>query len=213
MTDSSLNLAECTAIFKPGKNYDYPNRLRYLNGVAQHPKLGELARMGCLIVERRDLFKTHGDFLRMMDGESDEILQFAKGLFDAHSNVRPWLIDGGYRSGSGCWGAELSTGDILYIQDLTVKEQVKPFFCSFPRTVSDGAVNQVRGHGVGSWVLQQLLQSPFVHALRGKAHIFCWPMPPWNMFDATSRSAEKVARVNRFFRNVSANGEQTVPSF
>jgi hypothetical protein len=135
MADSALNLAECTATFKPGKNHDYPKRLRYLNGVARHPILGELATMQCIMVERRDFYKSHGDFLQMMDCESDELLQFAKALFDANSNVRPWLIDGGYRSGAGRWGAELSSGDILYILDLTVKEQVNLFLCSFSRSV------------------------------------------------------------------------------
>jgi len=45
-------------------------------------------------------------------------------LFNKNSNVRPWLVDSGAKSGSGCWSTELSVGDMLYIEDLEVKEEV-----------------------------------------------------------------------------------------
>jgi len=38
------------------------------------------------------------------------------------------LVDGGAKSGSRCWGTELSVGDILYIEDVLVKEEVCSFF-------------------------------------------------------------------------------------
>lgn len=131
MADLPLNLAECTVKFDLEAHHDYPNRLHYLNAVAQHPKLGELAKMRCLIVDRRYVFKTHGDFLQIMDDESHEMMEFSTTLFDAHSNVRPWLVDLGYRSGSGCWGTELSTGGMVYIEDLTVKESASLSFAGF----------------------------------------------------------------------------------
>ena len=57
------------------------------------------------------------------------------GLFDKYSNVRPWLVDGGSKSGSGCWGKELSVGDMLYVEDLMVKKEV--CVSLFPLTLSD----------------------------------------------------------------------------
>jgi len=69
-------------------------------------------------------FKKTGDFLEIMDEESQELYEFSVGLFDKYSNVRPWLVDGGAKSGSGCWGTELSVGDMLYLDDVLVKEEV-----------------------------------------------------------------------------------------
>jgi hypothetical protein len=38
--------------------------------------------------------------------------------------VHPWLVDGGAKSGSGCWGMELNIGDMLYIDEIVVKKEV-----------------------------------------------------------------------------------------
>ena len=50
------------------------------------------------------------------------------GLFDKYNSIRPWLVDGGAKSGSGCWGSELSFGDILYVEDVLVEEVCSLFF-------------------------------------------------------------------------------------
>ena len=73
-------------------------------------------------------FKNAEDFLEIMDEESQELQEFSVGLFDRYSNIRPWLVDGGAKSGSGCWGTELSVGNMLYIEDLMVKKEVCSFF-------------------------------------------------------------------------------------
>ncbi|KAF8181841.1 hypothetical protein BJ912DRAFT_979314 [Pholiota molesta] len=126
--------------------------------------------MRCLLVDCRYVFKTHRDFLKIMEEESHEMMEFSTTLFDAHSNVRPWLVDVGYRRGSGCWGAELSTGGMVYIENLTVKESLRK-----------------RG------------RSSFVLTLLEKANVFCRPMPPRNEMDASNWDA-KVERVNKFFQ-------------
>jgi hypothetical protein len=131
MAKLPFNLAECTVKFDLEAHHEYPNRLHYLNAVAQHPKLGELATMRCFLVDCRYVFKTHRDFLKIMEEESHEMMEFSTTLFDAHSNVRPWLVDVGYRRGSGCWGAELSTGGMVYIENLTVKESASLSFAVF----------------------------------------------------------------------------------
>jgi len=120
----NLNLSECTPTFTTEKHYEYPNMMQYLNGTLTHPALGELATVRSLQIQRRMRFKNAGDFLEIMDEDSQELHEFSVALFDKHSNVRPWLVDGGSRSGSGCWGTELSIGDMLYIEEVNVKEEV-----------------------------------------------------------------------------------------
>ncbi|KAF8959930.1 hypothetical protein BDZ97DRAFT_1835620 [Flammula alnicola] len=44
----------------------------------------------------------------IMDRESQEMQEFEVTVFDKYGNVRPWLINGGRRTGSGCWGTELN---------------------------------------------------------------------------------------------------------
>ncbi|CAA7262588.1 unnamed protein product [Cyclocybe aegerita] len=153
---TNLNLSECTATFRTKAHYEHRDRLQHVTGTLTHPTLGELATVSCLQIHGRMWFKRHGDFLEMMDDDSQELHEFSVTLFDKDSNVRPWLVDGGgARSGSGCWGMELSVGDMLYIKDLNVKEEF-------------------RRRGVGSYLLQKLLESPHM-GYRG--HAFCWPTP------------------------------------
>jgi hypothetical protein len=123
-----LNLAECTPKFSTEKHYEYPERMQYLNATLTHASLGELATVRCLQIHGCMRFKNAGDFLEIMDEHSQELHEFSAGLFDRYSNIRPWLVNGGAKSGSGCWGTELSVGDILYVVDVRVKEEVRSFF-------------------------------------------------------------------------------------
>ena len=119
-----LNLSECTPEFTTVEHCEYPERMQYLNATLTHPALGELATARCLKIHGRMRFKNAGDFLEIMDEDSQEMHEFSVGLFDKYSNVRPWLVDGGAKSGSGCWGTELSIGDILYVEEVNVEEEV-----------------------------------------------------------------------------------------
>jgi hypothetical protein len=38
-----------------------------------------------------------------------------KVVWFGYSNIYPWVIDGEAKSGSGCWGTELSVGDMLFL--------------------------------------------------------------------------------------------------
>ena len=122
-----LNLTECTPNFTTEAHYEYPERMQYLNATLTHPSLGELATARCIQIHGRMWFKNAGDFLEIMDEDSQELNEFSVALFDKYSNVRPWLVDGGAKSGSGCWGTELSIGHMLYVKDFMVKKEV----CSF----------------------------------------------------------------------------------
>ena len=121
---TDLNLFECASNFATKGHYEYPERLQCLIGTLTHPTLGKLATVRCLQIQRRIWFKEGGDFLEMMDAVSQELNQFSVDLFDENSNVHPWLVDSGAKSGSGCWSTELSIGDMLYIEDLEVKQEV-----------------------------------------------------------------------------------------
>jgi hypothetical protein len=124
----AIELFECTIKFNIEKHYEYPERMQYLNATMSHPAQGELATARCLQIHGRMWFKNAGNFLEIMDEDSQEMHEFSVGLFDKYSNVRPWLVNGGSKSGSGCWGMELSTGDMLYIEEVKVKEEVCFFF-------------------------------------------------------------------------------------
>lgn len=123
----ALNLSGCTPIFTTEKHYEHPEMMQYLNAKLTHPTLGELATARCLQIQYRIRFKSAGDFLEIMDEDSQELHDFSVGLFDMYSNVRPWLVDGGSKSGSGCWGTELNIGDMLYFEEVNVKKEVYPF--------------------------------------------------------------------------------------
>ena len=124
---TSLNLAGCTPTFTTEKHCENPERMQHLNVTLTHPVLGVLATVQCMKIFGRLRFKNNSDFLEIMDEESQELHEFSVGLFDKYSNIRPWLVDGGAKSGSGCWGTELSVGDMLYLEDVLVMEEV----CSF----------------------------------------------------------------------------------
>ena len=126
---TTLNLAECTPKFRTKKHHENTETLQYLSGTLTHPVLGEIATAYCLKVIARMRFKSTGEFLEIMDDESQELHEFSVGLFDKYSNIRPWLVDGGAKGGSGYYGNELNVGDILYVQDVRVKEEVCSFFC------------------------------------------------------------------------------------
>ena len=146
-----VNLSECTANFTTEKHYDYPDRIQNIIVTMTHPSLGELATAHCLLIRSRSWFKNAGDFLEIMDEVSQEMQEFAVGLFDKYSNVRPWLVDGGSKSGSACWGKELSTGNILYIEEVNVVREVRfslsllPFLFYLTWISSSGDMVSARG--------------------------------------------------------------------
>ena len=133
---TELNLSKCTPNFITEAHCVYPETMQNLNVTLSHPTLGELASVRCVQIHPRIRFKRTGDFLEVMDDDSQELQEFSIGLFDKYSNVRPWLVDGGPKSGSGCWGTELSIGDMLYLKEVIVKKEVC-FFVSLAHSVMD----------------------------------------------------------------------------
>ncbi|PPQ99871.1 hypothetical protein CVT26_009315 [Gymnopilus dilepis] len=159
--DVDINLPDCSAAFTSKPHPSSPKRLQHLHGALTHPFLGELATLRCVQILKRNDSKQFGDFFTLMDEDAQELHEFSIALFDKRSDIRPWLVDGGKRSGSGCWGEELSSGDMLYVQDLTVKPEF-------------------RKRGLGSLLLQKLLASPHVDV---HGHVICWPTSTDNSDD------------------------------
>ncbi|KAF8879186.1 hypothetical protein CPB84DRAFT_1828452 [Gymnopilus junonius] len=176
-----LDLSSCTATFRSEAHHEHPRRLSYLTGVLAHPSpsIGDLATVRCLKVTGRIWFKNNRDFLEVMDEESREMNEFSVGLFDAEGNIRSWLVDGGPRSGSGCWGVELSVGDMVYVEDLEVKEEF-------------------RKQGVGSWLLRKLLTEDHIGY---KGHAYVWPTPNARIEDKLEWFRQRDAIVAFYRKN------------
>lgn len=63
-----------------------------------------------------------------MDEETDEGAEFSATLFNKYGKVKPHIIEEGYRNGTGCWGKELNSGELVYIFYARVDEQVSPLY-------------------------------------------------------------------------------------
>ena len=122
---AELNLSQCIAAFEVKPHPECPQRLSTVTGKATHPTLGEVATLRGLKLHVRYAWKQAGDFHEVMDGESDEMMRFSTEVFDSNMNLHPWLADGSRRSGTGCWGDELNIGGFVYLEDITVKNQVR----------------------------------------------------------------------------------------
>lgn len=106
---------------------EYPKTLTTLSVNVTHPDFGKIASLKAWRISR---VHCRGDFLEIMDEESDEMHQFSVTLFDKYGTVRPHLVDPGSRSGTRCWGRELDAGELVYIEDISVKDTVSSVFCT-----------------------------------------------------------------------------------
>ncbi|PPQ84753.1 hypothetical protein CVT26_014688, partial [Gymnopilus dilepis] len=174
-----IDLSICTLEFETEEHYEFPRRLLHVTAKLTHPTLGELASASCLQIKGRAWFKDAADFLEVMDVDSDEWHEFST-LFDKGAVIRPELVDGGRRSGSGCWGKELNEGEMLYINDVRVKEEF-------------------RQCGVGSCVLEKLLASSY---LGQQDHAYCWPSPIFSRSENMTQAerTKNFDNVVAFFR-------------
>jgi len=59
-----------------------------------------------------------------MDEEKDELHQFSVALFDKYGMARPWLIQASHRNGTGCWGREVNSGELIYLLNVDVNDYV-----------------------------------------------------------------------------------------
>lgn len=152
-TAMDIHPNDCHVSFNVQDDDENPQTLKIITVMATHPAHhGPVASIEAVKILRRFC---KGQFLDVMDEESDEMHQFSVALFDKFGKVKPFLISEGHRSGTGCWGEELNTGELIYIKDINVND---PY----------------RGKGVGSWILKQFLTS---HHVGPSDTVICWPTP------------------------------------
>lgn len=118
---SSIDLNRCEVGFEATPDDEYPGVMVCITLDVTHPEHGSIASLSAYKIDRT---ACRGSFLAVMDENSDELHQFSVTLFDKNGLVRSWLVDGGRRSGTGCWGRELNDGALIYLMDMSVKENV-----------------------------------------------------------------------------------------
>ncbi|KAF7295980.1 Ankyrin repeat family protein [Mycena kentingensis (nom. inval.)] len=149
---STLDKSSLKIFFKEKDHYEHPRVLKDLTVIVKHPAHGEVASLTARRIVRN---ACPGDFLRVLDEETDEMATFSTKLFDKYGKVLPEHIELGYQSGSGCWGRELDEGTLIYVFWVSVEEQF-------------------RGQGIGSWMLQRFTKSKHVAP---DDTVICWPSP------------------------------------
>lgn len=116
-----LNLSQLTSNISYTKHDEYPRVLQQITFEVVHPSYGQIASVQVWRIVRS---QCREDFLEIMDGESQEFLEFATALFNKNGRVKSHLVEPGFRSGTGCWGEELNVGELVYIMDISVKAPV-----------------------------------------------------------------------------------------
>jgi hypothetical protein len=120
---------DCHVSFNVQDDDENPHTLKIITVIAtHHAHQDPVASIEALKILRRFC---KGQFLDVMDEDSDEMHQFSVALFDKFGKVRPWLISEGHRSGTGCWGEELNIGELIYIKDINVNDPVRSNLSSF----------------------------------------------------------------------------------
>jgi hypothetical protein len=151
MSSSSppLDLNQCKASFQVTPDDSYPSVLKHITIEVTHPahrptttrykddesdetQPTPLATLTAIHIKP---YAANGQFLAIMDEDSDELHQFSVALFDKYGKIRPWLIDGS--RGNGCWGPELDNNDIIYVLDLEVDPDVSFFHSTCDRGTYD----------------------------------------------------------------------------
>ncbi|KAJ7350700.1 ankyrin repeat family protein [Mycena albidolilacea] len=169
---------------KAKNHWEHPRVIKTISVTVKHPQFGDIVSLEAWRISRAHCA---GSFLEIMDEDMDEMHQFSVTLFDKYGNVRPHLVNPGHRSGTGCWGREMDSGELVYILDITVQE---PY----------------RGKGVGTWTLLQFLESEHVQT---DDTVVCWPTPVGirdkSLFN-TARNAQIAFFRKNDFRRIGRTG-------
>jgi hypothetical protein len=111
---------ECTVTFEAIPNDEYPG-LTTISASVSHPVHGDVANLSATRVDRLSL---RGQVHEALEEESAELGEFVTTLMDNDGIFRPWLLQPGWRAGSGVWGKELNKGSLVYVDRLNVKTEV-----------------------------------------------------------------------------------------
>ena len=138
---------DCHVSFNVQDDDENPRTLKIITVIATHPAhQGPVASIEAIKILRRFC---KGQFLDVMDEDSDEMHQFSVALFDKFGKVKPWLISEGHRSGTGCWGEELNVGELIYIKDINVNAPVRFNLSCFIASISSDFANSTGAKGWG----------------------------------------------------------------
>ena len=119
---------DCKISFQLSDECAHPRVFKLVTGTVTHPIHGDVASIRAVKIFRHFC---RGHFLDAMDEGDEELHELADTLFDKFGVIRPWLVSEGYRRGTGSWGYELNSGDIVYIKDIDVKD---PVWLIFPKS-------------------------------------------------------------------------------
>ncbi|KAF7791161.1 hypothetical protein EIP86_002172 [Pleurotus ostreatoroseus] len=169
MAVPDFRLANCQVELTSSEHYDYPEALRNISVTVSHPELGDVANLEALLIDRSEM--PEDDFIGVMDDESDDLQKLAVDVFDLDAKVKDRIVNDDHHKGTGCWGAELNDGHIIYLSDMTVAD---PY----------------RGKGVGTLAIHALKKSEH---LREEDFIMAWPFPH------PGEGPETHARIVSFF--------------
>ncbi|KAJ7581864.1 hypothetical protein C8J56DRAFT_1168494 [Mycena floridula] len=150
--ETTTLLDESTLKFSNKKDHEWPRQLSRCILTVKHPLDGQIGTLHAIVVHRA-IIST--DFLEVMDEDSQETLEFSIKVFDKHCRVRRHLVEPGARAGTGCWGEEMNSGNVIYLKDMTVNDKFT-------------------GQGIGSYMLAKLVASDVV---KEDDIIYCWPAP------------------------------------
>ncbi|KAK0190556.1 ankyrin repeat family protein [Armillaria mellea] len=148
----SISLSELTATFKAKPTVETSWLMKSIRIKVAHPIHGSLGSLYALHIFRS---RCSNRFLEAMDIECDEMNTFGTTLFDKFGRIKPHIITKGYRSGTGCWGEELSEGQLIYITHIDV-------------------IEKYQRQGIGSLLLNTLFESEHV---QDEDFVMCWPFP------------------------------------
>ncbi|KAL1666990.1 hypothetical protein GGF50DRAFT_125193 [Schizophyllum commune] len=114
--------------------------IKHVQLYATHPQHGTLGTLEAYKIER--VYALKGHFLEYLDAKSAELSDFGEKVLDENLNVYLKLIDHEYHKGTGCWGAEMNEGDIVYINSIEVARSRAE--C---RVLNPPTINFFRKHG------------------------------------------------------------------
>ncbi|KAK0491408.1 ankyrin repeat family protein [Armillaria novae-zelandiae] len=148
----SISLSELDVTFKVKPTIETSWLMKSIRIKVAHPIHGSVGSLYALHISRS---RCSNRFLEAMDLESDEMNTFGTTLFDKFGRIKPHIVTNGYRNGTGCWGDELSEGQIIYITHINV-------------------VEKYQRRGIGSLMLNKLFDSEHV---QDEDFVMCWPFP------------------------------------
>lgn len=118
---TAMDMDALSLQIKVKNHWAHPRAIKLISVQVMHPQLGDIGSLNAWRISRS---QCAGSFLEILDEDKAELHQFSMTLFDKYGNLRPHLLSPGYRSGTGCWGREMDSGNLMYILDVTVNESV-----------------------------------------------------------------------------------------